>query len=349
MTFKKFSSIVQFSGVVKQVRDHCKWNNIPLPTLTFSGSAKIHGTNAGIGFSPDGTIYTDSKVWFQSRENLITYEKDNAGFANWGEQNISTWKEIYKIICDEESIDHDAFYIFGEWFGASIQKGVAVSQLKEKHFGIFKMVFVKGTGEDATEFVVDLEKYYFEFFTKYIPNVHVIDEIVPTQTITIDFAEPHLVQNKLLELTLAVEAECPVGKYFGISGVGEGLVWTTKDVDWLPKFKTKGEAHQSSKVTTVRELTEAEITSKENAKEFLDYACSQNRLEQGISKLGEMGLPVEIKSMGAYLRWLFNDIVSEEKDVLLKSKIDKKDVGGLISDKGRNWFLNYLNSQIGIL
>jgi hypothetical protein len=31
-----------------------------------------------------------------------------------------------------------------------------------------------------------------------------------------------LVQNKLLELVLAIEAECPVGKYFGFSGIGEG-------------------------------------------------------------------------------------------------------------------------------
>lgn len=338
MTFKKFPSITQYSGVVKQVRDHCKWNNLPIPTIKFSGSAKIHGTNAGIGFSPDG------KVWFQSRENIVTYEKDNAGFATWGEQNLKSWKEIYTKIVEHFKIPHEQFYIYGEWYGASIQKGVAVSQLDHKRFGIFKAAFV--TGEVET--VVDVTTLDF-IRSSYFANVDVIDCIVSPVEIEINFENPQSVQNKLLELTLAVEEECPVGKYFGISGTGEGLVWTAIGVDYLPKFKTKGSLHQSSKVTTLKELTEAEITSKANAKEFLDYACSENRLQQGISKLGEMGLPVEIKSMGAYLRWLFNDIVSEEKDVLLKSKIDKKDVGGLISDKGRNWFLNYLNSEIGIL
>lgn len=341
-TFKKFPSIIQFSGVVKQVRDYCKYHNLPLPTINFTGSAKIHGTNAGIGFSPDG------KVWFQSRENLITYEKDNAGFATWCEQNLESWKKIYKVICDANDIEHDAFYIFGEWFGASIQKGVAVSQLTKKYFGVFKMVFVRGTGEDATEVVLDLEDYFGAFFGHYLENVYVVDDIVKPKHITIDFNEPHLVQNELLELTLAVEAKCPVGAFFGVDGVGEGLVWSTTDVDWLPKFKTKGEKHQSSKVKTIRELTEAEITSKANAKEFLDYACSENRLNQGISKLGEMGLPVDIKSMGAFLKWVGSDIMTECKDVLIASKIERKDIMPLVSEKARNWFLTYLNKGMGL-
>lgn len=340
--FKKFSSIVQFSGVVKQIRDHHKWNNIPIPTLTFSGSIKLHGTNAGIGFSPDG------EVWFQSRENLITYEKDNAGFATWGEQNLQTWKSIYASICEIEKVPHDSFYVFGEWFGSSIQKGVAVSQLKEKHFGVFKMVFVDGVDEDAVETVVDMTKYYNKFFTKSLSNVHVIDDIVEPLSITIDFTRPDLVQDKLLELTLAVEAECPVGRYFGILGLGEGIVWTTKEVTWLPKFKTKGEKHQTSRVTTVKELTEAEVTSKANAQEFLEFACSENRLQQGITKLSEMGLPVDIKSTGAFLKWVGGDIMTECKDVLIESKIDRKDIMPLVSIHARQWFMTYLNSEIGL-
>jgi RNA ligase len=337
MTFKKFPSIVQFSGVVKNVRDHCKWNNIPLPTLTFTGSAKIHGTNAGIGFSPDG------KVWFQSRENIITYEKDNAGFATWGEHNLSVWKEIYTKIVEHFEIPHEQFYIFGEWYGASIQKGVAVAQLDHKKFGIFKAVFVTGEVETVVD-VMDMC-----FIETYFPNVNVIDNIVPPQVVTINFENPQSVQNKLLELTLAVEAECPVGKYFGISGVGEGLVWSTTEVDWLPKFKTKGEKHSSSKVKTVRELTEAETTSKSNAAEFVEYALSENRLEQGIAKLGEMGLPVEIKSMGAYLKWVGNDILTEHHDTLVTSFIERKDVMPKIADKARKWFLNYINKEMGIV
>ena len=357
-TFLKFPSIIQFANVVKHVRDTSKWNVVPLPTLKFSGSVKLHGTNAGIGFSPDGD------VWFQSRENLITYEKDNAGFATWGEQNLDFMREIYKIVLSENNIEHDAFYIFGEWFGASIQKGVAVSQLTEKKFGIFEMSFVKFQTKIAKRFLdgVEIEEevnddaitkidpvQFHNRINTLLSNVIVVDYIVPPIELEIDFAAPHLVQNKLLELTLAVENECPVGKHFGISGVGEGLVWSAVGVKNIAKFKTKGEKHSASKVKVVHELTDAEIQSKESVGEFVEYACTQNRLEQGISKLGEMGLEVDIKSMGAYLKWVGSDILTECHDVLVQSGIEKKHVMPAISNKARTWFINYINETLEIV
>lgn len=355
-TFNKYPSTIQFSGAVKQVRDHCKYHNLPLPTLKMSGSIKLHGTNAAIGFNKDG-------VWFQSRENIITYEKDNAGFATWGTQNLQTLKAIYDIIVSENDIAHDAFYIYGEWFGSSIQKGVALNQINEKKLGIFKMVFVNFKTKitkmfvdgveveqevDADEhFEIDPCKYHLRI-NSLLPNVVVIDSIVPPVEVVVDFAAPHLVQNQLLELVLAIEKECPVGKYFGFSGIGEGIVFSAREVDWLPKFKCKGELHSVSKVKTVRELTEAEITSKANAVDFVEFACTENRMKQGIDKLGEMGLSVDIKSMGAFLKWVGSDILAECKDVLIESKIERKDVMPIISDKSRNWFLTYLDSEMGI-
>ena len=41
--FRKYNSTVQYSGLVKTVRDHCSYHNLPLPTLKFTGSTKIHG------------------------------------------------------------------------------------------------------------------------------------------------------------------------------------------------------------------------------------------------------------------------------------------------------------------
>lgn len=343
--FKKFSSIVQFSGVVKCVRDYCKYNNIPVPTLNFSGSTKIHGSNAAVGFKPTG------EVWFQSRERVLDITQDNAGFCLWGEHNVDKLKEFYKELCSFYNFEHDNVYIYGEWFGSSIQKGVAVTQLNEKRFGVFKIVFVTQDAADPEKFKeveIDGTEWNSVFFNCGLNNVFVIDSIVPPIELEINFNEPHLVQNKLLELTLSVEQECPVGKYFGVTGIGEGIVWSTTDVDWLPKFKTKGELHSVSKVTTVRELTSAEIASKNSAAEFVEFACTQNRLEQGIDKLKEMGLPIEIKSMGAFLKWVGGDILKECHDVLVVSYIDKKDVMGPINNKAKTWFMNYLNSEIGL-
>jgi hypothetical protein len=337
-TFKKFPSIIQYSGVVKHIRAQCHFNSLPLPVIEFSGSIKAHGTNSGIGFAPDG------EVWFQSRERLISFESDNAGFAAFGEQNQELWKTIYKKICDDQQLEHDQLYIFGEWLGGNIQKGVALNQIQEKKFGIFEMVFVKG----EETFTIDPIPYH-EFINGLLPNVVVLDAIVPPLTLSIDFSAPHLVQNYLLEETMKVEAECPIGKFYGFSGIGEGIVWTAKNYDNVPKFKVKGELHSVSKVKTVHELTDAEIASKENSAEFVEYACSQNRLEQGIAKLGEMGLEVEMKSMGAFLKWLFNDILTECKDVILESKLERKDIMPKIADKARNWFINYANTEMGIV
>lgn len=340
-TFRKFNSIVQFSGIVKHVRDHCSYNNLPLPVLNFSGSTKLHGTNAAIGFSPD------NEIWFQSRERILNYESDNAGFCLWGESNRQLLAKIYKEIVDEHQLEHVAMYIFGEWCGHSIQKGVAVSQLKEKKFAIFEIVFVDKDGKD---FLIDSVQYH-SIVNSYINNAFVVNAVVEPLLVEIDFNQPSLVQNKLLELTLAVEKQCPVGAYFGVTEgctIGEGIVWTCIDMD-LPKFKVKGSEHQSSGIKELKELSAAEIASKANALEFVDYACTENRLNQGIDKLGEMGLSIDIKSMGAFLKWIGQDILKEEIDVLIKSNIDRKDVMPRVSDKSRNWFIKYISEKIDTL
>lgn len=333
-TFRKFNSIVQFSGVVKQVRSHCHFNGLELPTITFSGSVKGHGTNASVAVASDG------EIWFQSRERIISFESDNAGFAAFGEQNQQTWKNIYSAISDDQQLDHDMMYIYGEWMCGNIQKGVALNQIQEKKFGIFDIVLVKG----EEEFNINPVQYH-KMINDLLPNVVVIDAIVPPIEVVVDFNNPHLVQNFLLEETMKVEAECPIGKYFGVSGIGEGIVFSPLDIDIeLPKFKCKGKLHSSSKVTVLHELTDAEIASKENAAEFVEYACSQNRLEQGIAKLGEMGLAVEMKSMGAFLKFIGSDIMSECKDVILESKLERKDIMPKVADKARNWFIAHLDS-----
>lgn len=336
--FKKFPSIVQYSGVVKQVRDHCKYHSLPLPTIKFSGSVKIHGSNGGIGFTPDG------EMWFQSRERVLSYESDNAGFCLWGEANKDAFKTIFnKIVETEGTHTFGQFYIFGEWFGPSIHKGVAVNQLPEKKFGIFEMVFVDG----ENKFNIDPRRYN-DIINTLLPNTFVVDSIVPAIELEIDFNDPSAVQNFLSVDAVSIGDECPIGKYFGVSGIGEGRVWTA-NVDWLPKFKVKDERHSVTKVTTIRELSAAEIASKKSAEEFVEFVCTENRLEQGISKLGEMGLTVDIKNMGTFLRWVFNDIMEEQKDVLVNSMIDKRDVSPKIADKARNWFLNYINKEMGIV
>ena len=82
-----FPSIEKFSNIVGNVNR--QYNFVGLdeageaiydltkskPVLTFTGTIKLHGTNAGVCYNAvDG-------LWVQSRENIITPESDNAGFA----------------------------------------------------------------------------------------------------------------------------------------------------------------------------------------------------------------------------------------------------------------------------
>jgi hypothetical protein len=330
--FRRFHSICQYSGVVKQVRDDCNYHSLPLPTIEFSGSVKLHGTNSAVG-------YDGSEIWFQSRERILSYESDNAGFATWGIGKKDELLSICEVISKYFVNPFDRIYLYGEWFGTSIQKSVAVSQLKEKKFGLFQCIAVKDTSEvDANgekisiNEIIDLVKFA-SLFNDIIPNCVVIDHIVPPISITIDFSNPTLVQNKLLELALKVEEECPVGKYFGFSGIGEGLVFTAVGRPDLQKFKVKGEKHSVSKVKT-------------SSLEFVEYACTENRMKQGIEKLIEMGLEIIPQNTGAYLKWLGNDILSECVDVLAKSGIERKDVMPLVSQKGKDFYFSYIDSLV---
>lgn len=327
---EKFGSIEQFKNVIKQVRDHAKWNGTPLPTLTFIGTTKLHGTNASVVFDQNGN-HT-----FQSRERELSIESDNAGFCMWGERNIHDLKETFLSVL-EDDIESDMpskIIIFGEWCGGSIQKGVALNQLP-KMFVIFNITLIDDQGK-RTELTP-------EQISSVVLRTEEIKCIYDFKTwkIDIDFNFPEQVQNQLVEWTIEVENECPVGKAFGVSGVGEGIVW------WCPehnlKFKTKGEKHSASKVKTLKEIASVDIEKMNSIKELVNTAVSQNRLNQGLDKLGEMGLDIDVKNTGVYIKWVVGDVMKEEKDVIIASGFDVKEIMPVVSEAAKKFWFETLN------
>ena len=160
----------------------------------------------------------------------------------------------------------------------------------------------------------------------------------PTYEIDIDFNNPEKIQNKLIEMTVSVEEECPVGKFFNILGVGEGIVFTCV-TDQKLKFKSKGEKHSASKVKTLNTI---DVEAMESINEFVEMAVSENRLEQGISFFKENNISVNSKNTGDFLRWVVTDVLKEEKDTLETSGLDDKKVKNAIVSKARMWFLNHV-------
>lgn len=147
---------------------------------------------------------------------------------------------------------------------------------------------------------------------------------------------------QLLNLTTQVENECPWAKSFGVSGVGEGIVWTSleRPQDNGLAFKVKGYKHinknaQAPKVALSPERL-AGIT------EFVDYALSESRLDQGIQYLIETGHDLSILNLGVYLKWVSQDILEEETDVLTESGLEWKEVVKVINNQAKSYFMNGL-------
>jgi hypothetical protein len=164
----------------------------------------------------------------------------------------------------------------------------------------------------------------------------------PRFVVDIDFNAPHLAQNKMVELTEAVESQCPVAYYFGNNGVGEGIVFTC-DTDKSLRFKSKGEKHSVSKVKT---LNPVDVEKLENVKQFVEMVVPDPRLEQGISYLKEQNLVVDQTSTKHFLSWVWNDVMKEEVDTMVENGLDPKAVRVACMTHARKWFFDYLNAQV---
>jgi hypothetical protein len=336
----RFPSIEQYRNVIKAVQNRARWvgndmngdpvfnRNAPIPTLKFRGTVKLHGTNAGIVRD-----YKNGTITFQSRERELTLTSDNAGFAVWANSKLDVINDVIDGTVTQnhpnwqDTPTHVA--VFGEWCGGNIQRGIALNGL-DKMFVIFAVKFIYGEGENTTTRWINLEevKHIFSAEDK-------IYNILNFQTyeIEIDFNKPHEAQNKMIEITNAVEAECPVGKAFGNEGVGEGVVWMCISEGWLSSdfwFKVKGEKHSASKVKTLAAVDVEEVRAVED---FVEMVVTEARLEQGIQNLvNEQMKPFEMTSMGAFIRWVHGDIMKEESDTIVANQIDPKKLGDPIAN-----------------
>ncbi len=316
----KYPSIEQFRNVIRTVKTQHDYvgrdeGDSPIykhtsdyPKLTFKGTVKLHGTNAGI------VKYKD-RIEFQSRERVLSLEQDNAGFMlRMLGKNLDF---LFSHILFEESIA-----VFGEWCGGSIQKGVALSKLP-KMFVIFGFL-VDGEWIDFVRHDNSQGIYHIEQF--------------PTCTVEIDFNAPEHIQNDLIEKTIAVEEKCPVGAYFGVEGIGEGIVFTCVH-DATLKFKSKGEKHSASKVKV---LNSVDVEEVESIRDFVEYAVTENRLNQGLQSLKEQGMEIHQKNTGEFIRWVVNDIIKEESDTIVKNQINMKKASGQLASKCKAFFFNSL-------
>lgn len=339
--FSPYPDTQQFRHVVTQVRQYGHHRNEEPPTLKFVGTVKLHGCNTSIGYQKD------SEHWFQSRHGLLKPEKNFPSFASSLAQKLLTEFVLPQSPVIREHYESGRkILIFGEWCGGSIQKHVALFGLPEM-FVIFNVRICdvqvettakerskgKGMTKTATLWLHPRHWSHIKWHEKSIYNIYDFQ----TYELDIDFQRPDLAQNKLVEITQAVEMECPVGKYFNQIGIGEGVIWTeweTSNGNWA--FKVKGDKHTVCKVVT---LAAVDTEKFDRLIDFIDYACTENRMQQGLDYLrDELQMAIEWKSCGVFIKWIVGDILKEERDTMDASCISVSDVSRGVSSKARVWF-----------
>src|SRR5574343_401953 len=289
-TIRFIQNAVRFDGFDEEGKP--KYNQNKLPTIRYRGTIKLHGTNGSLYQIPRDE---ELKTYCGSKERILDISHDNAGFFEAMQtvpldELFQKFKDTYKEVYGTEATY--PIRLAGEWAGGNIQSSVAINGVP-KFFTIFGFS-VGGVWLDANPFK-DIHLNEHRIFNALQFEHHFID---------IDFENPQLSQNALIDLTEKVEQECPVGKFFGKTGIGEGIVWVPADSTFISNssswFKVKGKKHSSSKVRVLAAVDEEKLSS---ISAFVDYACTENRMLQGIQEVG-----LDLKLTGSFIGWVNRDI-----------------------------------------
>lgn len=352
----KYPSIDQVRGVVKQITERACYVGKdedgkaifdylkPKLTFTTTYSEKVHGSNAGLCYSiPDG-------VWAQSRENILTIEKDNAGFAFFVSQNEQHLIKIIEKLADEYNINlnEKIITLYGEWAGGNIQKNSALSGA-EKAFILFEHFKVSPIESSEDEKAVWYKTKYSRDIldsetSQTQPRIYNIMDF-PTYSFEIDFNAPDRDINQIIELVEKIEESSPVGKAFGFeANIGEGVVCSyLTDDNSLIQFKVKGEKRSNSKVKTTK-VVDTEKLDRLDA--CVEKICHSWRFEQALVETfgSDYKHTIDRKKIGAYLKWVNSDTLKEELDIIAEFGFEPKDVLGKVSQKAKEYFFAVENN-----
>ena len=314
MSHIPFDKIAQFKDVIRDVRRAG-------PTIGgvvgITASVKVHGTNAGIRFNADGTVTA------QSRNRDLSLQSDNCGFAKFVAGLPQDILDLLRVYKDEDGV------VYGEWAGKGIQSGVGVSEVEP-----FLYLFARDPPSGFDDGTAETFGEHRIFFV----------EPLPALTCVLDVNDAVAVaeySHRLAEACVAIENECPVAKRFGVSGIGEGLVCEcyyvdeTTNRDHLKRFKVKGEKHSVSRVKTLVPLDVEKVAS---IAAFGDKVLTEARLQQGLDYLREMGHELSMKSTGAFLSWVVNDVFTEEAQTFIESGLNDREGRKEIGNRAREWF-----------
>lgn len=345
MKFVKFPHIDQFRQVLKDLLYYKEHDNNFPDVVEFTGTVKLHGTNAGVVLDRDGVLTT------QARRGTITIDKDNAGFACFINDSVVTnflTTKLHSIL--EQNPDAQGVVLFGEFAGKTIQKGVAICQL-DKFFAPFAIALVFKNDNDSVE-----DEFVKQFLSadclKDFENSDLrIFPVTMAQTfsIKVDLTDNVQVANaveQMIAITNKVEEECPFAKLFDISGVGEGVVYHANYKDKHFIFKVKGEKHSVSKVKKLASVNPEEVKA---INDFIDYAVTENRLQQGLEVVATDNNvdqnDLEFNHISGFVKFMVADIMREEADTIKANNLPEKDLISQIKAKSSKFYRDFMQNK----
>tara|TARA_R110000764_G_scaffold207122_4_gene292698 strand:+ start:8318 stop:9397 length:1080 start_codon:yes stop_codon:yes gene_type:complete len=346
--YKKFKKIGQFKDAIHAIRRCAQYKGAdedgnpiyddsinPEGKVICKGTVKIHGSNASLTYDNETQELTCGK-----RTSAVGVDGGHFGFADWVyHRNADKIKDMFQSVIrrwhnkGEDIIEKVS--IFGEWAGKGIQGKVAVAEV-DKFFCAFAIYIHEGVDEDGENV-----GYYINdpdmFSTLYNNAIRFYNAYqFPTYEVEVDLQYPQLSLVEFDKLTLAVEEECPVGRFFGVDkGIGEGIVWRFGNGGRDYWFKTKGEKH--SKGGGGAKKADVDPVKVASIKEFVDFAISEDRLEQAYDLIKQEHGQVDRSHTGDFIRWINNDAIAEEGDALDAGGLERSDVGAAIAYTSRVW------------
>lgn len=317
-------SIELLHSVVTTLRHLNEDLGTPYPVVRYRAKTKLHGTNCGVQVTPDGIVA-------QSRTGILTPTSDLKGFAKWTHSHASFFSALAP-----------GMTIFGEWAGAGVEPGMAVSAVGGKVFAVFAIQH--GSGADAQlDYDPARIKHILNDGLGMPTNMHVLpwEDIGELQISYADPASIEAAANAMSAVVERVEQEDPwVRRTFGSSGMGEGLVFYPEpgtvptDPENLARllWKAKGEKHR-----TVRAKQAVQVAPEIAASiaDFVTLVVTEARLLQGLETAcaGE----ADMRHTSAFIRWVAADVEKETKAELEASGLVWAAVDKAIQARARNW------------
>jgi hypothetical protein len=295
--------------------------------VNYISKVKLDGTNAAVCVYGDGTIVA------QSRNNIISVEDDNMGFAAWVEPHKESLRELASCLKSNMVL---VFY--GEWFGAKIQS----SDLPGRYWAVYAMAI---STDDEPKKTISVDPGVINNFLGVLgfrDDCFVLDI---EHYITINYSN-NLISHAVNEIeTLVKEAElCDrfYNEYFDKVIPGEGYVYYPVDKDLLLintslMFKAKTQAHRVKKTPTAVEIDPVKL---DNTQSFIDTFVTEQRLKQGVSEIGGY----HTNYIGKYIAWVGRDIHKECQHELEANKLEWKELVKKVNKTARDWYMEQLAS-----